>query len=81
MRALHETVRFDKGDVDPFRAQLSLGSVANPRIRVEILYYANWGPSAPTNDLDFTQNIIRLNVKVGIERALLSRVWNPADKQ
>lgn len=74
-------VRFDKRDVDPFRAQLGIGYIANPHIRIELLYYGNWGRVAPTNDLDFTQNIIRLNVKVGVKRALLSHVWNPADKQ
>jgi len=73
--------RFDKDDVDPFRAQVGLGYVANPRVRVELLYYANWGRVAPSNDLAFTQNIIRLNVKVGVKRALLSHVWNPGEQE
>jgi hypothetical protein len=73
-------IRFDKDDLDPMRAQVGLGYIANPRIRVELLYYANWGRVAPSNDLDFTTNIIRLNVKVGVKRALLSHVWNPGDK-
>jgi hypothetical protein len=69
--------RFDKSDIDPFRAQLGLGYVANDRIRAELLYYANWGRVAPSNDLAFTENIIRLNIKIGVKRALLSHVWNP----
>ena len=72
--------RFDKDDVDPMRAQVGLGYIANPRIRIELLYYANWGRVAPSNDLAFTQNIIRLNIKVGVKHAILSRVWNPMEK-
>jgi hypothetical protein len=48
---------------------------------VELLYYANWGRVAPEDDLQFTQNIIRLNVKVAVKRALLSHVWNPAERE
>lgn len=73
-------IRFDKDDLDPMRAQVGLGYLANPRVRVELLYYANWGRVAPSNDLEFTENIIRLNVKVGLKRALLSHVWNPDTK-
>lgn len=73
--------RFDKSDIDPYRVQAGLGYVANPRVRAELLYYANWGRVAPGNDLEFTQNIIRLNVKVAVKRALLSHVWNPAERE
>jgi hypothetical protein len=73
--------RFDKDDVDPFRAQVGLGYVANSRVRIELLYYANWGRVAPSNNLQFTQNIIRLNIKVGVKHALLSHVWNPTEKE
>lgn len=72
--------RFDRDEVDPFRAQVGLGYIPNARVRVELLYYANWGRVAPANNLGFTQNIIRLNVKFGVKRALLSHVWNPIDK-
>ena len=69
--------RFDKDDVDPFRAQVGLGCIPNDRIRMEFLYYANWGRVAPSNNLAFTENIFRLNVKIAVKRALLSHVWNP----
>ena len=72
--------RFDKDEVDPMRAQVGLGYIAGPRIRVELLDYANWGRVSPSNDLGFTQNIIRLNVKVGLKHSLLSHVWNPGEK-
>jgi len=72
--------RFDKDDLDPFRAQFGIGYIANPRVRIEVLYYANWGRVASSNDLAFTENIIRLNVKVGLKRALLGHVLNPGEK-
>jgi len=72
--------RFDKNDLDPFRVQIGAGYIANPRIRVELLYYANWGRVAPTNDLAFTENIFRLNIKLGVKHALLRQVLNPMEK-
>jgi|SRR5579862_6199575 len=73
--------RFDKNDVDPFRMQFGVGYIANPRIRAELLYYGNWGRVTPSNNLAYTENIIRLNVKVAVKRALLSHVWNPGSKE
>ena len=73
--------RFDKNDIDPFRAQVGLGYITHDRIRAELLYSANWGRVSPSNDLAFTQNIIRLNIKVGLKHALLNDVWNPGDKK
>ena len=70
---------FDKNDIDPFRIQVGAGYIPDSRVRIELLYYMNWGRVAPANDLAFTQNIIRLTVKVSTSRGLLNRVWNPAD--
>ena len=69
--------RFDRGDIDPSRAQVGVGYVMNGRIRPELLYYANWGRTAEGSPLVFNENIIRLNIKVGLNRALLGHVWNP----
>jgi hypothetical protein len=72
--------RYDRDDIDPARAQVGVGYVANHRIRAEFLYYANWGRPHPDDDLRHTQNIWRLNVKVGLSHALLGRVWEPAHR-
>lgn len=69
--------RFDKDEVDPFRGQVGLGYVANPRVRIEFLYYANFARVSGVNGLQYNQNIFRLNIKVGVKHAILSRVWNP----
>jgi hypothetical protein len=49
--------RFDKDEVDPMRAQVGLGYIAGPRIRVELLDYANWGRVSPSNDLGFGRTL------------------------
>lgn len=72
--------RFDRDDIDPSRAQVGLGYILSHRVRAELLYYANWGRVAPDNDLAFTQNIFRLNVKVGLNHSMLRRVWDPVGR-
>lgn len=69
--------RFDHDVIDPARAQVGLGWVTNSRIRTEFLYYANWGRVGPGNTLAFNENIFRVNVKVGLTRALMGHIWNP----
>lgn len=69
--------RYDRDVIDPSRAQVGIAYIANTRVRAELLYYANWDRVAPEDELTFTKNIIRLNIKVGLTHALLSNVWNP----
>jgi hypothetical protein len=47
---------------------------------VELLYYANWSRVAPNNDFAFTENIFRLNIKLGVMHSLLREVLNPMEK-
>ncbi len=72
--------RFDQNDIDPSRAQVGVGWVMNTRVRPELLYYANWGRTSG-GPLVFNENIIRLNIKVGLNHSLLGRVWNPGHEQ
>jgi hypothetical protein len=69
--------RFDHDVIDPSRGQVGLAYIVNARIRVEGLYYANWDRVAPDDELAFTKNIWRLNVKVGVSHSLLGGIWNP----
>jgi hypothetical protein len=69
--------RYDHDVIDPARAQVGLAYIVNTRIRAEGLYYANWDRVSSDNDLVFTKNIIRLNVKVGLSHAILGGIWNP----
>jgi len=61
-------------------AQLGLGYIANSRIRAEFLYYGNWGRVAPDNALRYTENIWRVNIKIGLSHARLSHVWDPSEQ-
>jgi hypothetical protein len=69
--------RFDNDVIDPARAQVGIGWVTNSRFRPEFLYYANWGRVGPNNSLAYNENIFRLNIKIGLEGALLGNIWNP----
>lgn len=69
--------RFDTDLVDPLRYQFGPGYVTKDRIGLEFLYYADFGRVTPTNNLQFTQNIFRLNIKIGLKQSLLGRILNP----
>ena len=74
-------------DVEPFwvagkgltmiRFRAGLGYIPSDRLRVEFVYHTQWGESTGSDALVYNQNIFRLNVKVGLKRSILSRVWNP----
>lgn len=77
MVTLEPLYRFDNDLVDPMRYQFGFGYITHDRVRLEFLYYANLSRVAPTNDLEFAQNIFRLNIKVGLKQSLLSAIRNP----
>ena len=74
-------------DVEPFwtsgkglnmiRFRAGLGYIPNERLRVEFLYHTQWGQATGSDALVYNQNIFRLNLKIGLKRSILSRVWNP----
>jgi hypothetical protein len=74
-------------DVEPFwtagnglnmvRLRAGLGYIPSNRLRVEFVYHAQWGQATGSDALIYNQNIFRLNVKIGLKRSILSRVWNP----
>jgi hypothetical protein len=74
-------------DVEPFwvagkgltmvRFRAGLGYIRSERLRIEFVYHTQWGEATGSDALVYNQNIFRLNVKVGLSRSILSRVWNP----
>jgi hypothetical protein len=60
-----------------FRFRTGLGYIPNDRLRVEFLYHTQWGQAAGSDALVYNQNIFRVNLKIGLKRSILSRVWNP----
>jgi hypothetical protein len=74
-------------DVEPFwvagegltmlRFRTGLGYIPNDRLRIEFLYHTQWGQATGSDALVYNQNIFRLNIKLGLKRSILSRLWNP----
>lgn len=68
--------RFDKNIFDPLRVRGGAGYIINSRLRCELVYCAQFTASTGSS-LDFTENIIFLNIKVGLAEGLLERLYNP----
>ncbi len=69
--------RFDTDEWNPLRVRGGLGYILNDRIRVELIYTANFERSAPGSPLEFNNNIIELNIRIGFGKGLLGRLLNP----
>jgi len=52
------------------------GYVANDRVRVEFIYHAQWMHPAGTG-LAFTDNIYRVNIKLGLTKGIIGRFQEP----
>lgn len=66
--------RFDEDVVDPLDLRGGVGYVLNDRIRLEFIYYARFAREDGTEPLEYSENIFRLNMKIGISRAILQSV-------
>jgi len=69
--------RFDRGEVDPFRVRGGIGCVLNDRVRVEFIYHAQFTRPAGSSGLKYTDNIFRLNIKIGLNKGIMGRLQNP----
>jgi Protein of unknown function (DUF2490) len=67
--------RFDKDYVDPCRLRAGVGYIVSNRVRVELIYHLQW--TRPNGGpLTYTDNIIRLNIKIALNRGVLQRVFD-----
>jgi len=71
--------RFDKETIDPFRVRCGIGYIVNNRVRIELIYHAQFTRPAGSGGLEFTDNIIRLNIKIALNRGLFQRVFDGGD--
>jgi len=69
--------RFDKGIVDLFRVRGGISYVLNDRIRFEFIYHAQFTRPTGSSGLEYTDNIFRLNIKIGLHKGILGRLQNP----
>jgi hypothetical protein len=70
--------RSDTGQLDPVRLRVGLGYVAMQRLLVEFQYYHQYTRPGG-GDLEYTDNIIRLNFKLLTKEGLLSRLGDDFD--
>jgi len=72
--------RFDKNTVDPLRAEVALGHILNHNVRLELVYTAQFTRLSGGSSLEFTENIISLNFKIGLKEGLLHSLLNPNNR-
>jgi hypothetical protein len=66
--------RFDHEEWDPVRVRVGLAYIFHGRCRAEFIYHAQW--TRPEGPLEYTDNIFRLNVKIGLTHGILPRVMD-----
>ncbi|MHC1777989.1 MAG: DUF2490 domain-containing protein [Lentimicrobium sp.] len=70
--------RFDNNEVDPLRIRGGIGYIMKSApLRIEFIYHAQYTPPAEENSLKYTDNIFRLNIKLGLHSGILGSVFNP----
>ena len=67
--------RFDRDTFDPLRLRVGLGRSLNDFVRVELIYHMQFTRPASGDDLEWTDNIWRLNFKVSRQRGVLQQLF------
>jgi hypothetical protein len=71
--------RFDKNVVDPLRLRCGIAYIVSDRLRVELIYHAQYTRPAGSTGLEYTDNIFRLNIKIALSSKLLGRIYQGGD--
>ena len=66
--------RFDRNEIDPLRLRVGLGRTLNDYVRVELIYHMQFTRPGG-GDLEWTDNIWRLNFKVARQRGVLQHLF------
>ncbi len=70
--------RFDKNLVDPMRIRGGIGYVMKSLpIRIEFIYHAQFTQPDKESGLKYSDNIYRINIKLGINKGILGSLYNP----
>ena len=69
--------RFDRGTIDPFRVRGGIAYIVSSRVRVEFIYHAQFTRPAGSSGLEYTDNIFRRNIKIGLNKGIIGRLQNP----
>lgn len=71
--------RSDEAFMESVRARAGAGYVANHHLRLEFIYYLELSRKVPSDPLTYTDNIFRLNFKIGLKHGLLQRITGASD--
>jgi len=66
--------RFDEDAVDPLRLRGGVGYILNDRVRLGFMYYAQFVRDNEDASLEYSENIFRLDMKIGASSGILRRV-------
>lgn len=70
--------RFDRNQIDPMRIRVGIGYILKPwPLRFEFIYHAQYTHPTPSEGLQFTDNIFRLNIKIGLNKGIIGALQNP----
>jgi len=70
--------RFDRGQFDPFRIRGGVGYIMKSvPVRIEFIYHAQFTHPSGSSGLKFTDNIFRLNIKIGLNKGIIGALQNP----
>jgi hypothetical protein len=72
--------RFDTHQFTPVRVGGGIGRILKDKIRVELTYQAQF-TQAGASGLQWTGNIIQLNLRFGLKEGVLGRLLNPTEKE
>jgi hypothetical protein len=71
--------RFDNDSFDPVRLRCGIGYILSSRFVLEFTYTAQFTRPAYSSGLEYTDNIIRLNIKMALGQGVLRRVLRGGD--
>ena len=71
--------RFDKDLMDPLRVRGGIAYILSNRVRMEFIYHAQFTRPAGSHDLEFSDNIFRLNIKIALNKGIMQGVFDGGD--
>jgi hypothetical protein len=71
--------RFDRDTVDPLRVRGGIAYIVSNRVRIELIYHAQFTRPTGSSGLEYTDNIFRLNIKIALNKGLMQRVFDGGD--
>jgi hypothetical protein len=70
--------RFDILLVDPLRIRCGIGYIMQSApLRIEFIYHAQFTQPNENSGLNYTDNIYRINIKLGLHKGILGSLYNP----